>query len=269
MRLLSRLASVPLLVAIAAWGSSAIVPGTVASSSSGQLVNAASPMPTSQQRPPAAATPSLRLLFIGASVTAGYDAADASHAYPNLVARHLRAAGSKVILHIVARPGATASVADAWNLDIPSDVVVVHLVTNDFVRNTPLSTYQASYGDVIARVRKVSPAARLVCLGGWDNPTSLNRAGIAAERYDEVARSVCAGEGGKYVDLSALYLDTADRGPPGGVTTAGLRDSFHPNNRGHEQLAAAVVKALGLPRKPAETRTGDPSQPGPERRGGG
>jgi acyl-CoA thioesterase I len=256
MRLLRQMASVPVLVAVAACGSSAINPSAVGSFSSGQAVSAARPAPTLQQRPGAATAQSVRLLFVGASVTAGYDAADPAHAYPDLVASHLRAAGWKVVVHVVARPGATAAAADAWNLEVPSDVVVVHLVTNDFARNTPLSTYQATYGDVISRVRQSSPHARLVCLGGWDNPTSLNRGAIAAERYNQVARAVCSAQEGTYVDLSALYLERADHGPPGAVTTGGLKDSFHPNNRGHQQLAASVVKALGLPSKAPATSHG-------------
>jgi lysophospholipase L1-like esterase len=204
---------------------------------------AASPAATS----PAPARPTVRLLFVGASVTAGEYAVDPAHAYPQLVAARLRAEGYDTELRVVAHPGARAAAAERWDLHLPSDVVVVHLVTNDFSRDTPLPAYRAAYAAVVRRLRQASPAARLACLGGWDNPSSVNRLGVPAERYDQVARAACAAAGGTFVDVSGLYLQRSDRGPAGQVTTMGLRDGFHPNDRGHQRLAAAVLRTVDLP----------------------
>jgi acyl-CoA thioesterase-1 len=211
------------------------------------------------------ARPLVRLLFVGASVTAGDYAVDPAHAYPELVAAGLRSEGYDTELTVVAHPGATAAAARRWDLSTPSDVVVVHLVTNDFSQDTRPVTYRAAYAAVIRRLRQASPSARLVCLGGWDNPRAINRLGVRGGRYDQVARGACAAAGGAYVDLSALYLQHADRGPAGEVTTMGVRDGFHPNDRGHRRLAAAVLATLDLP--PADPTPRHAAAGGPAGRG--
>lgn len=195
-----------------------------------------------------AGRPALRLLFVGASITAGDYANSPAQAYPALVAARLHAEGYAVHLRVVAHPGATAEMARHWNLEVPSDVLVVHLVTNDFARNSRLSTYRTAYRQVLAELRHSSARARLVCLGGWDNPRAVNRTGVSAGRYDQVAQAACKAAGGRYLDISGVYLQRADRGPAGMVTTMGVRDGFHPNDRGHQRLAAAVLGALDLPR---------------------
>jgi acyl-CoA thioesterase I len=206
-----------------------------------------SPPASPTRASPTQARPLVRLLFVGASVTAGDYAVDPAHAYPELVAARLRDDGYRTELRVVARPGATAAAAGRWDLKLLSDLVVVHLVTNDFSRDTPPSAYQAAYTAVIRRLRQASPAARLVCLGGWDNPSSVNRLGVPAARYDQVAQAACRAAGGTYVDVSGLYLQRSDRGPAGQVTTRGVRDGFHPNDRGHQRLAAAVLRAVDMP----------------------
>lgn len=203
-----------------------------------------------------ASPPSLRLLFVGASITAGDYANSPAQAYPGLVAARLKAEGYDVHLRVIAHPGATAEMAEQWNLKIPSDVLVVHLVTNDFARNTRLSTYRTAYSQVLRELRHSSARARLVCLGGWDNPRAVNRTGIPAGWYDQVAQAACSAAGGSYLDISGIYLQRSDHGPAGMVTTLGIRDGFHPNDRGHQRLAAAVLGALNVPRPVPSGGTG-------------
>lgn len=251
MRIIGRLAIPPLLLALIACGPVAMNASLAAARSAGGS-GAAQTSPTPRRSAPrhsATVThPTVRLLFVGASVTASYGAVDPAHAYPELVASHLRAAGWNPVVHIVARPGATAGKADGWPLNVPSDAVIVHLVTNDYAKGTPLAGYRTEYSDVLSRVRESSPRAKLVCLGGWDAPSAVNAAGIAAERYNDVARTACTGAGGDFVDISGLYLQSDNHGPAGTATAVGLRDTFHPNDLGHQKLAAAVLKAVGMPR---------------------
>jgi acyl-CoA thioesterase-1 len=237
MKVLRSVAAVLALLAVTTFGSPPIGSGTVRA-----------PAPhAARGASPSSSRPTVRLLFVGASVTAGYGADDPSEAFPQVVASHLRAAGWTTTVHIAARPGATAAAAGEWNLNSPADAVVVHLVTNDFSRGTPLASYQATYAEVIRRVRESSPNAKLVCLGGWGSPRSVNGAGITAERYNNVARTVCTAGRGTFLSLSGLYLQKADHGPPAGAPTVGLADYFHPNDRGHQQLADAVLKELAIP----------------------
>jgi acyl-CoA thioesterase I len=250
MTVIGRLAMPPLLLALIACGPVAMDASLAAAHRPGvsRAVLTSPPPHRPAPRQPARGTrPTVRLLFVGASVTAGYGALDPAHAYPDVVAGHLRAGGWNTVVHIVAHPGATAGEAETWPVKVRSDAVVVHLVTNDFARGTRLADYQAEYSDVISRVRESSPRAKLVCLGGWDAPSAVNAAGIAAARYNDVARAVCSNAGGDYVDISGLYLQSDDHGPVGTLTAVGVRDAFHPNDLGHRKLAAAVLRALGMP----------------------
>jgi hypothetical protein len=123
----------------------------------------------------------------------------------------------------------------------------VQVATNDFVTDVPVDVYAASYAEVLARLRAASPNAELVCLGAWSDPSSVNGLGVAAVDYDVAARTACGGEGGRYVDLSAVYLDVRNHGPVGRPTYHGPGDLFHPNDRGHAEVAAMVLAGDGAP----------------------
>lgn len=195
----------------------------------------------------------VRLLVIGASLSAGYYASTPEHAYPELLAERLESQGWRVRLHVLARKGTTVRLADMWNLATPSDIVVVQLATNDYTRSIPLKRFVKGYSYVLRHVRAASPSAQLVCLGGWGDPRRVNRIGIAEARYNAAAAAACAGARGQFVDLSSVYLDPKDHGPVGRVTFLGHGDRFHPNDRGHELVAAAVLRRIHLPSKDEES----------------
>jgi acyl-CoA thioesterase-1 len=188
----------------------------------------------------------LRVLFVGASVTEGWFASSRGHAYPALVAKGL-AGGRRVQVRTMARPGATAEAAADWNVAVPSDVVVVQIATNDFVRDVPVDVFAATYAELLDQVRAASPKADLVCLGAWLDPSSVNRLGVMAVDYDVAVRTSCGAEGGHYVDLSAAYLDVRNHGPAGRPTYQGPGDLFHPNDRGHAEVASQVLAGDGVP----------------------
>lgn len=189
----------------------------------------------------------LRVLVVGASVSEGWFASSPDHTYSALVAHGLEATGRRVRLRLIARPGVTAGEADTWDLSGRSDVVIVQLATNDYVRGVPLPVFAASYEDVLHRLRIASPTAEMVCTGGWDDPTARNLAGVEAVDYDAAARAACGAVGGRYVDLSAIYLDQRNHGPDGRSTFHGAGDVFHPNDRGHEELAQLILSAVAEP----------------------
>jgi acyl-CoA thioesterase I len=187
----------------------------------------------------------LRVLFVGASVTQGWFASSRDHAYPALVVKGL--AGERhVRVRTMARPGATSEEAADWNVAVPSDVVVVQIATNDFVRDVPVDVFAATYAELLDRVRAASPRADLVCLGAWLDPSSVNHLGAMAVDYDVAVRTACGAEGGHYVDVSAAYLDVRNHGPAGRPTYQGPGDLFHPNDRGHAELASLVLAGDGV-----------------------
>lgn len=187
---------------------------------------------------------SVNVLFVGASITAGYFASTLDRAYPELVVSGLESQGYSVNVRVIARAGTTVRLASTWDVSVPSDLVIVQLATNDFLRSRPLPAFEAGYLDVLRQVREASPRALLLCVGGWDNPARMNRLGIAGGQYDIAARSACVDVGGRYVDVSQAYLDPSNHGPRGRPTFIGPGDQFHPNDRGHQQLASGILTAI-------------------------
>lgn len=200
-----------------------------------------------RSRPAAAAGPTAgpsRILFVGASVTRGYYSSRVGDAYPADLDRLLRAEGRPVRATVVAHPGARVAEAAAWPLAGGQAIVVVHLVTNDFRRSTPLGAYRASYDRLLERLRRDSPRARLLCLGDWGPPVAVNEIGVRAVDYDAVVNAGCQDRGGVFVPLSQLYADPQYRGPAGRPTSFGPSDRFHPNDAGQLTIARTVLAGL-------------------------
>jgi len=190
--------------------------------------------------------PPRRILFVGASLTEGWYASTREHTYTALVANGL-AGGRRAQVRTLAHPGATAEDVAHWDLRILSDYVVLQVATNDFVKDVPLDVYAASYADILDQLRAASPKADLVCLGAWLDPTTVNRLGVAAVDYDVATRTACGEKGGRYVDLSATYLDPLNHGPMGRQTYHGPGDLYHPNDRGHAEIADLVLASDVVP----------------------
>jgi acyl-CoA thioesterase-1 len=193
-------------------------------------------------RPPPG--PAARLLVVGDSLSAGYYASSMDHSFPRLVARQLRSLAGTVLPTVVARAGATTLDAGRWQVSIASDIVLVELGTNDWGSAMPIDQFASRYQDLLARVRRASPDAELVCIGGWTDKTEVNRLGLTVLAYDSVVQQQCASRNGKYVDLVATYDDPATHGPGGRPTFLGLGDWFHPNDLGHQALAEAVMSTV-------------------------
>jgi acyl-CoA thioesterase I len=187
-----------------------------------------------------------RILFVGASVTEGWFASASDRTYPALVVKGL-SNGRRVRVRTLAHPGATAEDAALWDLTVQSDFVVLQIATNDFVRDTPVDVYAASYSEVLDHLRAASPRADLVCLGAWFDPGAVNQLGVAVVDYNVATRTDCEAAGGRYVDLSAVYLDVRNHGPAGRPTYQGPGDLFHPNDRGHAEVASLILANDGVP----------------------
>lgn len=189
----------------------------------------------------------LRLLFVGDSLTAGYSASTRDRSYPHLVAHALEHKGRWVRTSIVAQPGATVVDAQQWLVGTSSDIVVVELGTNDHGKSVPLDEFSRLYQNLLRRVRGGSPEAQLVCLGDWAGAGSVNWLGVKTEAYDAVAQRLCTGSGGGFVSIGAAYGDAANHGPANRPTFLGAADWFHPNDRGHQELANVVLDLIEGP----------------------
>lgn len=190
------------------------------------------------QRP--AARP-LRILFVGDSLTVGDYASRRSHAFPALVAAALRRRGN-VDASVRAKVGVKASYWAARALPA-ADLIVLELGTNDFSQElTPPATFDRDYRRLVANARATSPRATLLCLSIWRSPRHAYRyRGETLATYNHIVAADC--RDGAYVAISSLFDRRANR-TPGATTLPGTPDGFHPNDRGHRAIAAAILDAL-------------------------
>lgn len=198
-----------------------------------------------------------RMLFVGASITAGIGAQQPSQAYPQLVADRVGMRGKPVTLTVIAQTGARVSRAMRWRYPGGQNVIVVHLSTNDYLHATPIPVYKSDLDTILRHLRRSSPQATLVCLGAWVRPSAVNRDHLGPAVYDAMDQGDCRSFGGHYIPLDNLYIhprlhDPAPLqvGPPlpshqGTVIVAGRRVAFHPSDAGHAAIALVVDEELG------------------------
>lgn len=187
----------------------------------------------------------LRVLIVGASVSQGLGASAPSHDYVSDLGQMLQARSDRnVDLTVWSRPGARVAASRRWTLPRAQQVVVVQLVTNDFIGGTPLISYQQNLTTLLDRLHATSPQASLLCVGAWEPSYAVNRVGIPVWAYDSIEKGACSGQGGHYLSPSPIYQHAAWRGPAGRLTAFGRGDDFHPNNQGHLHLAEAIMAQL-------------------------
>jgi lysophospholipase L1-like esterase len=218
---------------------------------------AGSPMPRLAIPPIGEQPHPLRMLFVGASITAGVGASDPSRGYAaTLVALVQRQVGP-VDTMVVAHSGAVAAEALKWDFPANQDLIVVHMGTNDFDHSTPLSAFQPAMHALFDRLRGGSPGASFVCLGVWAGATDVNKAGLHPGAYDSVVQSNCQGAGGSFVSLEGLFPMPAlhpvservvivrdARRLQGNSYVTSSEVGFHPNDTGHERIASAVFTVI-------------------------
>lgn len=200
---------------------------------------------------------SLRILVVGASVSHGLGASTPSRDYAADLGRMVESrTGRTVDLTVWSRPGARVAASDRWALPRSQQVVIVQLITNDFIDATPLLSYQRTLTILLDRVHHTSPRASVLCVGAWEPSYAINRAGIPVVAYDSIEKNACAARGGQYLSPSPIFQHTAWRGPAGRLTAFGRGDDFHPNNQGHLRLAQAILGRLearhALPAEPPD-----------------
>jgi acyl-CoA thioesterase I len=203
---------------------------SVAASACGQL----KPLPTPTM------PPTTRLVvFIGDSLTVGLYASTIDHTYASVLAVRWKA----TLLDRVGVAGVHADgLLDAVeHMEPGATDAVVEVGTNDFVNTVP-TDFNHAYRALIAAVQRREPHARVVCVGIWRSAIERTPWGAGPETYDALIEAACPGP---FVSLQALTSDPSLRGPAKQATFRGPSDSFHPNDRGHDAIAAAIDAAVG------------------------
>lgn len=185
-----------------------------------------------------------RILFVGASITAGVGATSPSDYYPAFLGQEIAAHVGPVLPTVVAQSGATVAAALTWLYPIDQDLIVVHTATNDFLHATPPAVYRESLLELLQRLRSESLDAAIVCLGVWATQDDVNQAGLGVTTYDALVAADCELVGGAFVPLWKLFEQPALHAPSTYATLAGPRSAFHPDDAGHAGIAMAVYDAL-------------------------
>lgn len=177
------------------------------------------------------------LVFFGDSLTAGYGLADpAAEAYPALIQARIRDAGLPWRVVNAGLSGETTAGGLRridWTLRTPPDLFVLALGANDGLRGISPALMRSNLEEIIGRVRRRQPAARIV-LAGMQMPPELGpeHAAAFARVFPEVAEKTGA-------TLVPFLLDGV-----GGVAELNQGDRIHPNPAGHAVIAETVWKIL-------------------------
>lgn len=185
--------------------------------------------------PSVAQTKPLRVVILGDSLTAGYRLAT-EQAYPALLQQRAEAEGIAVQFVNAGVSGDTTAGGLRridWLLRAPVDVVVVALGANDGLRGLDLSLTEQNLRAIIAKVRDRNPQVQVV-LAGMQLPPNLGEAYTSEFRalFPRLADELDA-------RLIPFLLDGV-----AGQPELNLRDGMHPNEAGHQVIAATVWKYL-------------------------
>ena len=177
------------------------------------------------------------LVFFGDSLTAGFGLADpAAEAYPALIQARIRDAGLPWRVVNAGLSGETTAGGLRridWTLRTPPDLFVLALGANDGLRGISPALMRSNLEEIIGRVRRRQPAARIV-LAGMRMPPELGPE--HAEAFARVFPEVAEKTG---VTLVPFLLDGV-----GGVAELNQGDRIHPNPAGHAVIAETVWKIL-------------------------
>jgi acyl-CoA thioesterase I len=209
----------------------------------------------------AAAASSPTVTVLGDSLTKGLYASTAQADFANLVANHLGAT-----LHATGVTGGTLANYSYNPVDFPqnSEWVVVELSTNDIRDSstnpppTPLNIFDDKYQTLIKNIRSQLPNVQLVCAGPWRASDETNSAGNTTKQFNAVIEKDCTAGGGKFVPLDPIFMAPGTHAPVGTPTFNGDADGWHPSDKGHKQIADAILNDLHPLPTPTPTPTPTP-----------
>jgi len=187
--------------------------------------------------PTAGAAGERTIIFFGDSLTAGYGLTNpAADSYPALIQERIRAAGLAWRVVNAGLSGETTAGGLRrldWTLRTPPDLFVLALGANDGLRGISPALMRANLEEMIDRVRRRRPDARVV-LAGMQMPPELGpeHAAAFARVFPEVAKKTGA-------TLIPFLLEGV-----GGVAELNQGDRIHPNPAGHAVMAETVWRIL-------------------------
>lgn len=175
------------------------------------------------------------VLFLGTSLTAGLGL-DPDSAYPQLIQRKIDASS---LPYQVVNAGVSGETSAGllrrldWVLRREAEVIVVETGANDGLRGLPVTATRATIANVLTRIRRDRPNARIL-LVQMEAPPNLGQEYTSAfhAMFAELAREHGA-------TLLPFLLEGV-----AGVQRLNQNDGIHPNNAGEKIVAENVWRVL-------------------------
>lgn len=178
---------------------------------------------------------SLRVVFFGDSITAGYGLEE-EESYPYLLQQKADENGLQTHMINAGLSGDTTSGGLRrvdWTLRQPADIFLLALGGNDGLRGLPVSTMESNLRAIIDKVQNQNPET-VIILAGMAMPESMG-ADYAKEfqtAFTRIAKD-------KDVHFLPFLLEGV-----GGKAEYNLPDRIHPNAEGQAIIAAQVWEIL-------------------------
>jgi acyl-CoA thioesterase-1 len=186
------------------------------------------------------------VMFLGTSLTDGYGL-ERENAYPALVQQKIDSAGLPWEVVNAGLSGEKSAGAlqrvRSWLIRQPFDVLVIETGANDMLTGADLDTMRANIQGIIDTVRAARPTARLVLAGMLAAP-NLGESYVRQFNgtYPALARE-------NQLTFIPFILEGVAAQPD-----LNLADGIHPNEQGHQRVAATVWQTLEpILREPAAT----------------
>jgi acyl-CoA thioesterase-1 len=184
---------------------------------------------------PAAPTDLKNILFFGTSLTAGLGV-DPEQAYPALIQDKIDSLNLPYKVINAGLSGETSAAGKNridWLLKQPVDIFVLELGANDGLRGVAVPETKANLQDLIDRVKKKYPRAKLV-ITGMQMPPSMGQQ--YTTDFKNLFPAIAKENKMSYVPFLLEGV--------GGVPSLIQDDGLHPNAKGHIILAENVWKIL-------------------------
>ena len=181
---------------------------------------------------------------MGDSLTAGFTATEESKRYTDVLAKLIE---EKLGYHVTQK-GVYKAGSTLWQFGLPNydmineqnpDLITIEFGTNDLQDDNRHETpYQFRY-NLLVLLNKIQKDDRKIVL-----VTTWNR-GKRSEPYDQVIKEVGVERNIPVADISSVWQDRLDTHGPAGIKTPyGVSDDFHPNNKGHKEIAEIIFKQV-------------------------
>lgn len=182
----------------------------------------------------------LHVLFAGDSLTGGLYSSEQANAFKWRMLATMQGTGPVDESNSALSGGTTLQVSEKYPVPSGLDLAVVELGTNDQGNQVPMDDFKKAYSELLAKVTASSDHVKIVCAGVWE----ANGGSESESVYDVQIRSLCGQAGGVFVSLRPIYTKPDVIGPAGTTVWQGAADDFHPNDKGHQLIADALLQRI-------------------------